>query len=320
METYKDTQGTKELLHKYLENKCTPEEEQKVLRWYFSFNGEDDFPLGSAKEKSILNAAKASIAAAARKEKNPRYRYPFFPATKSFIRIAALILIVSSVALGIYYNQQKATTAQLSLKTAVAERKSITLADGTKIWLGNASVLRYPAHFKGNSREVELEGEAFFKVTHNPDKPFLIHTRKLKIQVLGTSFNVRAYASDEQAAVNVSSGKVAVSNGQNQVMLEKGQGIIYNDHNDQFGTPVSEGTYSPAWLRNTLYFRYETLRVISLRLERWYGVKFEITDPQLLQKRYTLEQQNETLENVMKVLSAGDFNYQIKDKTVKVWK
>ncbi|HWW39751.1 FecR family protein [Pedobacter sp.] len=318
MKANKDLSGSKQLLRKYLENQCTAEEEQRILEWYFSFDETDDFPIHDQEQERIRKLARSNVFSAIRSgQKNHR---KFWNLAKPILRIAAVMLVICAVAfLGLRYTTGEKTVG-LELKTTVAERKFITLEDGTKVWLGNASVLHYPSSFKTNSREVELEGEAFFKVNHNPKKPFLIHTRKLKIQVLGTSFNVRSYASDRETAVNVASGKVAVLSAGNQVMLERGQGIIYDHISNQFGQRSNEGTYSPVWLSNTLYFRYETLRMISLRLERWYGVKFEITDPQLLQKRYTLEQHNETLENVMKVLSAGDFSYQIKGKTVKIWK
>ena len=88
------------------------------------------------------------------------------------------------------------------------QRSDITLSDGTHIWLNSGSQLSYPTEFLGKTREVLLSGEAFFDVKHNPEKPFYVITRELKIRVLGTSFNVSAYDEDVTAQAILITGKV----------------------------------------------------------------------------------------------------------------
>jgi transmembrane sensor len=96
------------------------------------------------------------------------------------------------------------------LVAANGQMVNITLADGTKVWLNGGSKLTYPESFRGKKREVMLVGEAFMDVAHDPEKAFIVHTGNVHTQVLGTSFNVKAYPEDSFIKVDVKSGKVAV--------------------------------------------------------------------------------------------------------------
>lgn len=326
MNTNKKLPGAEQLLNKYLENKCTPEEEQKVLRWYFSFSAEDDLPLGEEEQRKMLSSVKNKVLSAATGTaggNNHKQRFPGLKGRNSiYIRVAALLAVFCSVAFfGIYkhYRNGKDTAPYLELRAQAGERKTIILTDGTRISLNNSSVLYYPAKFDDNTREVKLEGEAFFEVAHNVKKPFLIHTPQLKVQVLGTSFNVRSYAADKETAVHVATGKVAVYNQFDKVMLVNGEQVVYDRLKHNFTRSVLDPEISRAWQNNTLAFRYETLENICLRLERWYNVKVVIRNEKLLHRRYTLEQHNETLENVMKVLCAGELSYKIDGRSVMIW-
>lgn len=320
MNTNKELPGAEELLNKYLENKCTPEEEQKVLRWYYSFTAMDDLPLSAEEQGKMLSSVKDKVLSATTGSKNGRQRFKGF--NNMYMRVAALLAIFCAVAFfGIYYHYRNGKDAApyLELRAQAGERKTITLSDGTKISLNNSSVLYYPAKFDQHTREVKLEGEAFFEVMHDRKKPFLIQTPQLKVQVLGTSFNVRSYAEDKETAVHVATGKVAVYNQFSRIMLVNGEQVVYDRLKHSFTRSASDPAISRAWQNNTLAFRYETLENICLRLERWYNVKVVIRNEKLLHKRYTLEQHNETLENVMKVLCAGELNYKIDGRSVTVW-
>jgi transmembrane sensor len=313
------TPGAKELLHKYLQHQCTPEEEQQVLRWYFSFTKEDDLLRDEEEQEKILQSVKQKVLLATTGNKSKFSGQNNTPLNYTWLKVAALLAILLSAAFFGFYRYQGKSSSLQEFRTAAAQRKTITLTDGTRIWLNNASVLRYPVKFGSRTREVELEGEAFFEVAHHAARPFLVHTRGLRVQVLGTSFNVSAYAADKDITVNVATGKVAVISDLNTVMLKRAEGIVYNRRAKSFLPSAEDTGLSRAWQNNTLYFRYQTLENISLRLERWYGVKFSIKNERLMRKKYTLEQHNETLDNVMKVLSAGEFSYKITGNAVAVW-
>ncbi len=192
MNTNRRLPVAEQLLNKYLENKCTPEEEQKVLRWYFSFTGEDDLPFGEEERSKMLSSVKNKVLSATTggagttDRNNNKQRFQGLRGLNSiYMRAAALLAVFCSVAFfGIYYHHRNGNAVSYrELRAQGGERKTITLADGTRIWLNNSSVLRYPVKFDQNTRDVKLEGEAFFEVAHNAKKQLLIHTTQFKSQV-----------------------------------------------------------------------------------------------------------------------------------------
>lgn len=207
--------------------------------------------------------------------------------------------------------------------TAKGERKIITLSDGSKIMLGNASHIKFPRVFADSLREVFLEGEAFFDVVHHKTKPFLVRAGKLNVQVLGTSFNIKHYNTDKTTDVVVATGKVGVyAKGDKRTwMLLPGNLLAYNKSTGK----IIESNVNPAvytgWQKGELIFDNEPLAQICKRLERWYGVNISIKDQSLNNKKIRLRQKNESLQTVLKMLAmAGSFKYEIKDKSVNIWR
>lgn len=176
-----------------------------------------------------------------------------------------------------------ATNDQLALKSKYntlivgrGEEYELTLADGTKVWLNSESSLRYPVHFSGKNREVELIGEAYFEVAHNAKKPFIVNTREMDVEVLGTSFNVSAYADDETVQATLVEGKVKVHNnigGVEEKILEPNQQFVYSkEANSVVVNQVNAGFYS-AWKDGAFTFDDESLITIMRKLERWYDIR-----------------------------------------------
>jgi len=129
--------------------------------------------------------------------------------------VAASLFAVASVATLGFYNRARiqdivSPIAQKQFSTVNGQVASLTLADGTKVWLNGGSKLSYPEAFRGNKREITLTGEAFLEVAHDATKAFIVHTGSIRTQVLGTSFNVKAYAEDSFVKVDVVTGKVGV--------------------------------------------------------------------------------------------------------------
>lgn len=235
---------------------------------------------------------------------------------------AAILTIVAGT---IWLTNAPQKTQQLILQetiTRVAERKIITLADGSVIILNNDSKLKYPKVFNDTLREVYLEGEAFFEVAKNKLKPFVVKTGKLSVKVLGTSFNIKHYKADENINVVVATGKVGVkaAGNQNTWLLTPGNQLLYN----KLTTNVVQNLVDPsdytAWKRSELIFKDERLEDICKRLERWYDVKITIRTAHLKNKRISLKQKNESLSTVLKMLGiVGNFQHQIKGRTVEIW-
>lgn len=150
----------------------------------------------------------------------------------------------------------------------------LTLADGTKVWVNSASELKYPVKFMGHSRTVYIKGEAYFEVTQNLEKPFIVKTTNhMEIKVLGTHFNVSAYENDPTIATTLSEGKVLVSNGQNSVDLIPNQQAVFEKANAQLTCRNVDAYQYLSWKDGKFIFEGETLENIMERLSRWYDIQ-----------------------------------------------
>lgn len=251
----------------------------------------------------------------------PREKAMFRFSTWISVAAAAIIIITT----GMFFLMRPQRDKEISYTIAFAgagERKIVTLADGSKITLNNLSRIKFPQVFTDSIREVYLEGEAFFQVAHNKKKPFIVKTGKLRVQVLGTSFDIRNYRDEDKIDVTVSTGKVGVvASGKKEYnMLTPGQQLSYDRTTGRMDqSDVVSEDYS-SWQHGELIFRNEPLEVICKRLERWYGVKIAIRKPALKSRKISLEQKNENLQNVLKMLAiVGGFKYEINDKDVSIW-
>lgn len=148
---------------------------------------------------------------------------------------------------------------------------SITLSDGTVVYMNSESELRYPVKFVENERKVFLSGEAYFDVTSDKDHPFLVELKKSVVKVLGTSFDIRAYEDEDVVMTTLVRGKVAFLSGDKKVILNPGeQGIL-----DQTGEMEKRGvdTYLyTAWKEGVFAFQQERLEEIMKIVSRWYNV------------------------------------------------
>lgn len=147
--------------------------------------------------------------------KGEKNRKIFFLDRRLFIRLSVCASIVMLAGVFYFIKQYLQTTTvpivYSQTTTLRGERKQLILSDGTKIWLSPGSSLRYADVFRGKTREVDLEGEAFFEVKHDTQHPFIIHIDRLSTTVLGTTFNIQAYQQNATVEVTLLSGKVAIA-------------------------------------------------------------------------------------------------------------
>jgi ferric-dicitrate binding protein FerR (iron transport regulator) len=225
----------------------------------------------------------------------------------------------------------------------------MTLPDGTQVWLNSNTRLTYGNDFNSSHREVSLEGEAYFDVVHNAGKPFIIHTQKMDIKVLGTAFNVRAYKGEKIAEATLLRGSIEVilKDRKNQnILLKPNEKISISTASDLTNTgkpaelrknsgsaipqvEIREIQYIPvlnlaedvAWKENKLYFKDQNLGNIAVQLERWFGKKVEIRDESLKELRFTGNFENETLEEVLTAMQiSSPFSFRVTGNTVEISK
>lgn len=195
-----------------------------------------------------------------------------------------------------------------SINNPDGKRLKVTLPDGSTVVLAGGSSLKYPDALEGSKREVVLNGEAFFDVVHNEQLPFLVKSGRITTVVLGTSFNVKAYAADGRITVTVSTGRVGIMsnrNGRNALVkyLTPNQQISINTGNGLFTSGRADAAAATGWITNKLVFYNTTYRDIARSMEHQYGVKVNFTDAAVGDMRLTAQLNNMTLKQSMETLS-----------------
>ena len=193
--------------------------------------------------------------------------------------------------------------------STLANRMEVTLPDGSQIMLNRYSSLTYPKRFKGDSREVTLNGEGFFNITKNPNKPFIVTAEMMKVQVLGTQFNIEAYANNPDVRTTLIEGSVMVSidSTDEQMILHPSESAIYNKKNKTLELAVEDETVATvAWQSNSFIFDKQTLQEIVRKLGNSFGVVIEIDNHDLANYRLTAKFNNdESLEEILTLLQTG---------------
>lgn len=186
---------------------------------------------------------------------------------------------------------------------------NITLADGTKVWLNGGSKLTYPEKFRGDKREITLVGEAFLDVTHDAQKSFIVHTGVIRTQVLGTSFNVKAYPEDRVVKVDVLSGKVGVIGASNNakrsqtIFLTPAEEVVFNtDNNLAVKKVMVDVNALTAWRNGELVFKNMPLPEVLNTIEHRFNVKIN-ADLNLVRCSISANFTNVSLVNIMKIMS-----------------
>lgn len=152
----------------------------------------------------------------------------------------------------------------------------VILPDGTKVWLNNSSSLRYPTAFAGATREVSLTGEAYFEVARDRVKPFIVKVNDLRVDVLGTHFNITAYSDEKEINTTLVSGKIRLAIGNRRRVLQPGQQATLTGDDDNFQIHLVDTSDAIAWKDGYFHFDQASLPDVLRQLTRWYDVTLEV--------------------------------------------
>jgi transmembrane sensor len=199
------------------------------------------------------------------------------------------------------------------------KRSLITLADGTTVWLNADTKLEYGKDFNTKAtRDVYLKGEAFFDVAEDKDHPFIVHTQNVSIKVLGTSFNVKAYESDQKIETTLVKGKVIVENRDRPetVKLTPNQRAVFNKKSRKLVIEENVGADDyTQWKNGVLNFEGQPIREILPVLERWFNVTIHTEQHASLDCEFTAKINNKSLEEVLELFKSSDtFSYRIEGR------
>jgi Fe2+-dicitrate sensor, membrane component len=206
-------------------------------------------------------------------------------------RVAAILALPIMLGIGWYIGNSKNTGGDVicEVSTPKGHISRCTLADGTEVWLNAGSTLKYPSTMNGNLREVNLDGEAYFKVTKNAHKPFVVNTKQAQIKVLGTVFNLKAYSNENKVETTLEEGRVEFkpkNSAVNPITLKPGEQVVF-DHSNQNISVNNVDTYLlTAWKDGKYVFKDAELKDIINELERLYDVKFHIQNDSLLHMHF----------------------------------
>lgn len=226
------------------------------------------------------------------------------------MRIAASVMmaVMLSVAGYEFLQNRDKSGSMVEISASMSKVSTHTLPDGTVVSLNSDTHLQYPSSFDGNIREVTIVGEAYFEVTPNPAKPFIIHAGQAQVTVLGTSFNVRAYPDADQMEVTVQTGKVQVVNSKtaakqaNELILTPGEkGTLVHGSNTLLKS-VNDNPNFIAWKTRDLVFRSTSLSEVITNLENVYKVRIRLEDPELGGQLLTAHFNNYPLDFILKVI------------------
>jgi len=237
----------------------------------------------------------------------------------------ALLFVFTFLFLDEFQPQEKAKLVQSDIplleKVNEAGKKStLKLPDGSTVILNSKSKLIIPEKFIGNTREVTLEGEAYFEIVPNAEMPFIVNTSGAKVRVLGTAFNLRNFTSQENAVLNVVEGKVKFTGDKDQsnLLVTAEKAAILNTTTGKI-TSIDFNEDAVAWSRGELVFKSASFNEIINTLENWYGVKIEVNKKVILQNGFTGRYRNASLKEVLNGISFSvNFDYEIKGKKVLI--
>lgn len=258
---------------------------------------------------------------------------------KQWLAAAALIpLLVISV----WYLMRPSSKMELVEKyNQKGIRSIIILPDGSKIWLNADSRLKYPAAFQDSLREVYLEGEAFFEIAKNPQRPFVVRLPKGNVHVLGTSFDIRAYEEEESMATSVATGRVAFvpigarytmagsTNSVNDqplnstvaggIELTANRKAVYDFQTGNVQVKPTDAEADRGWINGIITFNNESLGHIAVELERSFGKPIKFSHASIAQYRYTATFKNNTEEEILSTLrKVKTFHFTVTDKFIEI--
>jgi transmembrane sensor len=324
------------LLSKYLSGQCTPHEEALIEEWYASFENDANYTdTISEQQKQQIKATIRQRIAVKQKAALPvkaqgRVRSLVWAATG----IAASLLVLFGV-LRLEHPAVKnviVTNASITLTNITNTIAETTLSDGSHVWMMPGAVLKYHKYFSGNCRELNLSGEAFFEVTKNPARPFIIYSRNLITKVWGTSFRVRDSRYLKFADVTVMTGKVSVRlthsegftknpdarNPADEVMIYPLQQVTYLKKDQLFQKkPKADMEAMSIWKKPDISFNNEPLRDVIPVLNKTFNLNITASDNNINNLLLTADLTGLNFPQIMQMLhKALDIDYTINGPNV----
>ena len=303
----------------YLEGKTPAEQSEQVRKWMTDPKNESQARsvLGEiwANSRIEMKGCKPDFDMMLKKvhyrleKQNPQREGSLAKVYRLFSKVAAVLLLpllLLSAYLYFFPPQNKLFSAEVATReihTKPGTRTKVELPDGTLVWLNDGTLLRYPEYFKGNDRQVFVDGEAYFEVKSDPENPFIVNNPILTTVVTGTHFNLYAYSADNFFEATLLEGKIRLEGQAGKVDLIPGQRIQFDAAIKRFSRDEINPEDAVAWIDGKLVMHNEKLESAVKKLSRWYNVEISIDDPMLQSYELTCTLENEKIGQCMNLIS-----------------
>lgn len=286
-----------ELLMKYIKGETTPEEREKVVRWL------DEDPEHIHQYRSLRKLYDISLwSPIEENQQEKKQTRTLKPVWIEFLKVAVVILI-TFLGTKAFFDWKEDPVKMQTVIVPAGQRAELLLADGTKVWLNSRSKLKFPDRFQKDARNVELDGEGYFEVTHQEEAPFTVHTSRYDVKVLGTEFNVKAYNSKNQFETSLLKGCVEVSDAnKSQIVRLRPDEKVISDGSQLIRSASLDKNYF-RWKEGLLCLDDESIGGLIDKLELYYDVKIIVQQASLMKYHYSGKFRiSDGVEHVLKVL------------------
>lgn len=296
-----------EILHRYIAGEATQDEKEDVARW---------LDADQKNMKEFLAQRKLHDISIWQEENSPSIkntkRWTLRNIIIEFSKVAAIFILALSILYPFMLNKNISTPANMqTIFVPAGQRAELTLTDGTKVWLNAKTTFTFPDKFTANSRDVTLDGEGYFNVTKDTDKPFTVKTEKYDIKVLGTEFNVTAYTGSPIFETSLLKGAVEVSSSTTNTRIKLEPNTRTYMENGTLKKGIIEHDSYFLWKEGLLCFYDEPVGKMIEKLELYYDVRIDVQNKELLKNRYSGKfRSKDGVEHVLKVLQLSNkFTY-----------
>ena len=287
-----------DIIIRYLENRCSEEDFVLINEWMKEsdenagelFRMEEIYQLGKFPFEEENLVVRAERRLGRRLEQENQKKQEVFK-LRSVLRYAAAIVGVIVLAAGLAYWFRNKAEELVVASAAHGQVREMLLPDGTKVWLNQSSVLKYPRAFEGKERHVYLDGEAYFEVARNHEKPFMVKSPAMDVRVLGTSFNIKCRPDNSFAETTLIEGEVEVKDksDKGRITLLPGQKAVLNRVTGRMQVKQVDPKMEIVWHNDLIPFEKSSIFQIAAALERFYGVKIILISSKVLPERVSAD-------------------------------
>lgn len=306
-----------ELLHHLIAGSTTEEENRKLMEWFRQCASQEEFfmlfenvwkdspdEMPRDVQERMYRRLNRDLGEEKKKIKAIPWHSYFSRKIWQRVAVACIIVVLSLANYNMFHKQKQLSTQNFTVSAEKGQRAFVTLPDSTKVWLNSDTKISYPADYGMKERNVALMGEAYFEVAKNPAKRFVVETKGMQVEALGTAFNINSYKNDNKIIASLFSGSVRVSYEDHVAILKPYESVKVDLLTRDFLQYEDNNMKDIAlWRENEITFDGESLEEIAGIINRLYNTTIYIEDESLKKECYIGTVRNNSLENFIDIIN-----------------